>query len=217
MSDYESELEELEADFGDVMAILREGPLPAPSEAPSEAVWAAIAREAGGEIAASIPDKPRSAEVDPDGAAPVVSLGERRSRGRTLALITLAAAAALLVAVPLTLALGGDAADRRAQLLALEGFQGTGSAELDGRTLAVEVEGLDAPEGSFYELWLLDFDGEEVARLESLGRVDAPGSFSVPEDLDLDEFDVVDVSVEPDDGNPDHSGDSVLRGSLEPG
>ena len=36
----------------------------------------------------------------------------------------------------------------------------------------------------------------------------------LPADLDLAEFPLVDVSVEPLDGNPTHSGDSVARGEL---
>ncbi len=42
----------------------------------------------------------------------------------------------------------------------------------------------------------------------------ADGTFEVPDDVDLDRFDVVDVSVEPDDGDPTHSGASILRGDL---
>jgi hypothetical protein len=39
-------------------------------------------------------------------------------------------------------------------------------------------------------------------------------SVTLPADLDLGRFDVVDVSREPLDGNPGHSSDSVLRGTL---
>ena len=44
-----------------------------------------------------------------------------------------------------------------------------------------------------------------------------PGTqtFELPADLDLGEFPIVDVSVEPLDGDPTHSGVSVARGELE--
>ncbi|MEM9566317.1 MAG: anti-sigma factor, partial [Actinomycetota bacterium] len=122
------------------------------------------------------------------------------------------------VAVPVGLAIGGSGdPDRRADLLALSEFGGTGEAELDGRDLNVRFDGEAAPEGSFYELWLLDFDdAEELVGLESLGQIEvsADGSYQIPDGIDLDEFDVVDVSVELDDGNPEHSGVSILRGDL---
>lgn len=218
----ESDFAELEDDFGEVMAILREGPLEMPTEQPSEQVWTAIAVGVGGDIAAAATvldeDPAEEPYPGPSGLAQndnVVSMDSRRRMGKRFAIVTAVAAALLLVALPLGLAFRGDSVERRAELLALGTFAGTGEAELSGRTLQVDLEGLDAPEGSFYELWLLDLDGDELADLRSLGRVEADGSFTVPEDLDLDEFSVVDVSIELDDGNPDHSGDSVLRGGLE--
>jgi hypothetical protein len=44
-----------------------------------------------------------------------------------------------------------------------------------------------------------------------------PGTqeFELPADLDLEQFPIVDVSVEPLDGVPTHSGVSVARGELE--
>ncbi|MGH1491873.1 MAG: anti-sigma factor [Acidimicrobiales bacterium] len=220
------EFEELEEDFGEVMAMLREGPVETPTEKPSEDVWTAIAIGVGGDVAAAATVLDRSNDESYPGPADaansenkpknnVVSLSERRATGKRFAIITAVAAGLLLVALPLGMALSGNSPDQRAELAALPGFDGAGSAELNGRTLEVDLEGLDAPEGSFYELWLLNFDGDELADLQSLGQVGADGSFTVPDDVDLDEFSVVDVSIELDDGNPDHSGDSVLRGGLE--
>ena len=44
-----------------------------------------------------------------------------------------------------------------------------------------------------------------------------PGTqtFELPAGLDLGEYPIVDVSVEPLDGDPTHSGISVARGELE--
>ncbi|MEL6985180.1 MAG: anti-sigma factor, partial [Actinomycetota bacterium] len=145
------------------------------------------------------------------------SITSARSWSRPLAMVA-GAAAVLLVGVPLYLGFSGSSApDAEVELAAMDGWIGTGSAELEGRSLNVRVDGNAAPEGTFYELWLLDVDeGEQVEDLFWVGRVDvaADGSFEVPDDVDLSEFNVVDVSIEPDDGDPEHSGNSILRGGL---
>lgn len=38
---------------------------------------------------------------------------------------------------------------------------------------------------------------------------------TVPDGLDADAYSVVDVSIQPYDGDPAHSGDSLLRGTLD--
>ena len=89
-----------------------------------------------------------------------------------------------------------------------------GRAELLDRDgsyqVRVETEGLDADDG-YLELWLLD---PTATRLVSLGPLRADGLYDVPSGVDPGEFPVVDVSVEPVDGDPTHSGQSVLRGQL---
>lgn len=83
-----------------------------------------------------------------------------------------------------------------------------------GEALAVSVSGMPASEpGTFYELWLMD--GPE--RLVSLGSFRVPESgtaaVEVPLPVALADFAVIDVSREPDDGDPAHSGESILRGA----
>jgi hypothetical protein len=76
---------------------------------------------------------------------------------------------------------------------------------------------LDAPPtpGDYREAWLLT---EDATDLVSLGVMsDSPATFAVPEGIDLAEFDLVDVSAEPTDGDPAHSGDSIVRGRLSVG
>ena len=79
---------------------------------------------------------------------------------------------------------------------------------------AVAIE-LDAPvlEGSYYEVWPID---RAVDGMFPLGVV-APGTQTVelPAGLDLTEFPLLDVSVEPLDGDPTNSGVSVARGDLD--
>jgi hypothetical protein len=48
----------------------------------------------------------------------------------------------------------------------------------------------------------------------SLGPLRPDGSYDLPPGLDPEQFPIVDVSVEPLDGDPAHSGDSRLRGQL---
>jgi anti-sigma-K factor RskA len=65
--------------------------------------------------------------------------------------------------------------------------------------------------GSFYEVWLLD----GPTRVMSLGGFRVPQSgdaeVTVPLPVDVADFRYLDVSVEREDGDPGHSGDSVLR------
>ena len=95
--------------------------------------------------------------------------------------------------------------------------EGTASVEVaaDGsRLLVVEVPGAGtgAADG-YHEVWLLDPD---VTQLVSLGVLAGDsGTFAIPAGLELDDLPVVDVSLEPFDGDPAHSGDSVVRGTLQ--
>ena len=69
-----------------------------------------------------------------------------------------------------------------------------------------------APESGFYELWVIDTD---VERMISLGVVTGTGRHVLPPNLDPADFPVVDISVEPADGDPTHSGRSIWRGVLD--
>jgi anti-sigma-K factor RskA len=65
---------------------------------------------------------------------------------------------------------------------------------------------------SYREVWLITSD---ATALVSLGIVEGTsGQFTVPEGLDIDRYDLVDISEEPFDGDPAHSGDSIVRGQL---
>ena len=90
----------------------------------------------------------------------------------------------------------------------------------DGRHSIVIVDAaLPSPEaGADLEVWLIKPDEEgNVADLVSLGVVDPanPGSLEVPTGCDPGAYFVVDISVEPRDGDPTHSGRSILRGQLQ--
>lgn len=77
------------------------------------------------------------------------------------------------------------------------------------------VVDLSAPSGGLREVWLIDPD---TSGLVSLGLLSGTtGTFSLPADLDLSRYSVIDVSDEPDDGDPAHSGNSIVRGPLSRG
>jgi anti-sigma-K factor RskA len=103
----------------------------------------------------------------------------------------------------------------RTALEPLPAKSGRGEATLAGtgadRTLRVDVTGLAAADG-FYEVWVLD---PKTLQMQSLGVLrGVKGDFAVPAGLDLRKLSVVDVSLEPYDGDPAHSRNSVVRGAL---
>ncbi len=60
------------------------------------------------------------------------------------------------------------------------------------------------------ELWVINGD---VSDMHSLGNVtENDGRFALPAGVSADDFPIVDISIEPDDGDETHSGQSVLRG-----
>ncbi len=213
-----------ESAFGDVIDLLREGPLDLADEQPTPGLWDAIAGDLG--IGADAATSPASVggSVTNSGRqdAEVVTLADRRPRwGRPAALITLAAAVVLLLAVPIGLSLGSDDSGELVATAQLELLAGQSGQSVPATVLSVDghrVLEVDAPttvpDGEFLELWLLEVGADGVEALESLGRIDGSGRYDVPDDVDLDRFSVVDISVELDDGNPDHSGNSIVRGEL---
>jgi len=85
--------------------------------------------------------------------------------------------------------------------------------ERDGhRVLVIDAADLPSPSGGTLDVWLIDAN---VVGMVNVGILDeSHAEYVLPDDLDLDEFPIVDVSIEPLDGDPTHSGDSIWRGSL---
>ena len=98
----------------------------------------------------------------------------------------------------------------------LAGKDGTqGQAELvsttQGQQVRVSATDLPPMPGTSYEVWLFGNDGKMI----SLGSLDqGKGEFTVPGDISTQEYRTVDISDEPPDGNPTHSGISMVRGSF---
>lgn len=163
-------------------------------------------------------------------AGDVVDLESRRRKARRMVLGI--AAALVLAAAGVTgyvLTRGDPAVVVASASLAYDsetfdalGAQARAGADLiaeDGmHSIAIVDAALPAPEvGADLEVWLIRPDDEgNVADLVSLGIVDPddPGSLDVPTGYDPADYFVVDISVEPRDGDPAHSGRSILRGPL---
>jgi hypothetical protein len=174
-------------------------------ERPSEAVWDRIASDLGLPTPNPVP------------VASPIDRTDRRWWQRTTAWV---AAAALVVGALATVAIqrfvtgNSSTVVASAELEPLPGWDAAGTAdvrEADGdRVLVVDLAA--APDQGFREVWLISLD---LQRLVSLGVLTgSEGSFDVPDGLDLDDFAIVDVSAEPLDGDPAHSGDSIVRGEL---
>jgi hypothetical protein len=97
----------------------------------------------------------------------------------------------------------GDTPDR-IRLTSLGGGDARATATIDGNRLRLSLSNL--PAGT-YEVWLYDsvIDAKRIGRVGDDGRVNA----QLP--ANAREFKYLDVSREPNDGNPNHSGQSVLR------
>ena len=188
---------------------------------PPASVWAGIAAATG---VATVP-RPQLLD-DTSSAAPSVRAAEpagvvRELRPRRSRLL-LAMAASLVVGTAIgagAVALANrDSAQEVAatDLAPLDNRKASGNAEVvstgGGEQLRVELKAPDAGK-DFYEVWLIEPD---IKRMVQIGVV-RPGTtvLDLPEGIDLSEYPIVDVSVEPLDGDPTHSGVSVARGILE--
>ena len=214
MSDdsYNAGLRDGTDDLAEVEAMLREldeedlRPTPPPPE-----VWSGIER------AIATP-------------TPLVKV-DRRPRMRTW---LLAAAAVVVLALAGTLVAlnrsGDDAEVVSTAVLSHDptafdprGADSTATARLVERDGGFEIELTDADlptlAGDDLELWLIepDPDGNPVD-VQPVAVIEGsePGSYRVPEGLDPGSHYVVDISIEPRDGDAAHSGQSILRGPLEP-
>jgi hypothetical protein len=203
--------------------------------APPPAVWGAIAAATGVTAAprpehvaasatpatpvAAVPDAPAEAPAAP-AAAPepgvVRELRPRRSRVLLAVAASLAAGIAIGAGTVALVTRDGSDAVVAADLEPLDERGASGDAAVlasqDGDRLRVELDAPDTDDG-YYEVWLLE---PAAQRMVQVGVVrGGTTTLALPEGIDLAEYPIVDVSLEPLDGDPTHSGDSVARGELE--
>lgn len=174
------------------------------------------------------------AELDvADDRANVVALDQRRRLAPRMSAIRAAVAATVILVVGIAVVIqrddGGSTVLASAELAydptSFDDLGADAAARVslvdDNGMLRVEVDESDLPtpsdESADLELWLIepDSDGNPTA-LVSLGLVDPenPGDFEVPAAYDPNVYFIVDISIEPRDGNANHSGRSILRGPL---
>jgi anti-sigma-K factor RskA len=190
--------------------------------APPAAVWDRIVEEIRRDDALSSTEAP---------VAPVVPItsGRRRSRrGRLLLSLAAAAAVGLIVGSGVTWSLTRTTtpapqptAQGRASVAALHPLDSPGAsgtavlrvASVDQRTVTVDVVNLPKPAGTFYEVWLMDPANRHLVSLGVLGA-GGRGAYVVPSGLNLTQYTAVDVSLQPMNGSPEHSGHSAVRGII---
>jgi anti-sigma-K factor RskA len=209
----------------------RHGDQPLDLTAPPTQVWDRIAAEVGIAGAPSADVAARAgarAEVAARPEAGAEMAARRDGRRRRWAPILAAAAGVVVGATAGGLAVsqfGGDDDGKTpatttvasASLQPLTPAATAGQAAIvrqDGaRVLTLRLPTAAGDQASaFREVWLLD---TEAGRLVSLGVLEGSrGRFTLPRDLDLADYPTVDVSAEPFDGDPGHSGDSLVRGDL---
>ena len=184
-----------------------------PLDVPHDRVWERIS----GELQIAQPQPQPQPQLTP---RPTPIAAARPRRRLVVALVAAAAIVALVAAggaVWVALTPSAPTVLATAQLDALPQWPtASGSARLerlaDGSRV-VRVT-LDAPvdDGGFREAWLITSD---ASALVSLGVMrDGSATFAVPDGIDTSSYDLVDVSEEAFDGDPAHSGDSIVRGAL---
>ncbi len=220
------------ATLRDTMTTLR-APVPdlvAPPASVWDAVSAEIDREPGttqGPVATAEPvvtaepDRPAStAPTGDDLADRRAARGERRRF--PLAWVAGAAAAGLVIGVVGTRVVDDDEGPpvvtvASTSLDTLDTRQARGTADVvreDGRLdLAVRTQPID-PGTGYLEVWLINKDLKRMVSVGVLQPGEPAQSFAIPQAL-LDQGSViVDSSREGYDDSPQHSGDSVVRGTL---
>lgn len=200
-------------------------------EEPPAGLWDRIAAAAldGEDTAADVAGGTRESGIgseptaEPSRVLPMRPVPSRRSRRMLAVGGALALAAAAAIAIPLAVSTDNDVRVLASAPLSNEGltsFDDTpvGSARLveDHGVTYLDVRVDDAPpQGDGYlELWLID---TQVQGMVSLGPYTGNHRYPVPANVSPERFPVVDVSLEPSDGVPAHSGVSVVRGVLPTG
>ena len=109
----------------------------------------------------------------------------------------------VVASVPLTTLDASKQQEGTAQLLGGQGGQ--------GQELKVATQPM-SPGSGYVEVWLINQDGKRMVSLGILSSDQA--TFPVPPDAISQGYTIVDLSHEQFDDRPQHSGDSIMRGTL---
>jgi hypothetical protein len=106
---------------------------------------------------------------------------------------------------------GPTPAGNTANLAVVGGGKGSGTVSVTDEGATIAIRALPNPRGGVYGVWLYD----SIVRAKSLGTLpDGNGNIEVTLPADARSYRFLDVSLEPDDGNPNHSGETVMRAPL---
>ncbi len=199
--------------------------------APPSSVWDAVTAEIDREPGAAAPTPRHPAACAEVAPASVVDAADDLARQRAtrtarrrfpVAWVAGAAAAGLVVgAVGARLVAGEQAAApvtvASTTLDTLDTRQARGTADVvrqDGRLdLSVSTQPIDPGKG-YLEVWLINKDLKRMVSVGVLPPGDTDQSFAIPQSLLDQGYVIVDISREGYDDSPQHSGDSVVRGTL---
>lgn len=153
----------------------------------------------------------------------VIALDSRRPKRRSRSWLIGAVAASGVMLGVVGAVVGLNLAERSqttvvaaTDLEGLESLEVVGEASLEERAdgslvLIVEAD-YEVLEGASYEVWLID---ESIEGMISVGYLTSDhAEFAIPTGFDVAAHPIVDISIEPHDGVPTHSGVSVTRGVL---
>ena len=185
---------------------------------PADAIW----RSVQGQLASQEPAPARTeVAAEPPPTPPSVrELPRRTPRPRSWFLAAAAAAVGLIIGIGVTTVAVRDRVEvtSTTALEALPGHTGQGTAEIvrdQGRPeLKVQIDAPLTPD-RYREVWLINTDGQRMYPIGVLPD-DGKATYPLPPALaeQLQGFTIVDVSIEPYDGNPAHSRESQVRGTL---
>ncbi|HEX5908288.1 MAG TPA: anti-sigma factor [Propionibacteriaceae bacterium] len=188
------------------------------AQVPADAIWRSIQVQLASQAPA--PVRTELAPEPPPSPPTVSQLPRRTPRPRSWLLVAAAAVVGLIIGVGVTTVPGRDRVEVTSStaLEALPGQTGQGTAELvsdRGRPeLRVQIDAPPTPD-RYREVWLINTDGQRMYPLGVLPD-DGSATYPLPPALagQLQGFTIVDVSIEPYDGNPAHSRESQVRGIL---
>jgi len=187
-------------------------------QVPADAIWRSIQGQLASQEPASVITE-LAAELPPSPPS-VRELPRRTSRPRSWLLAAAAAVVGLIIGVGVTTVTVRDQVEvtSTTALQALPGQTGQGTAEIvrdRGRPeLKVQIDAPLTPD-RYREVWLINTDGQRMYPIGVLPD-DGRATYPLPPALadQLQGFTIVDVSIEPYDGNPAHSRESQVRGAL---
>jgi anti-sigma-K factor RskA len=189
---------------------------------PRPEVWQRISQEVRLQAPVALPATSPAAPVPSSSTPPPASDPSRSQRKTRLAAFALAAVLTLAVGIGLGANLDrilpGQRVVSSVQLNALphwSGSSGRATVEQDrdgNRFLVVQVSSPEPATGP-REVWLTNSQAEPMFAMGFLNN--GSGRFLIPPDVDLAQFQLVDISQEPaNDHDAGHSGNSMLRGKL---